>query len=104
MLGVGGCSRRAPKKTKITVPKAPDSAESPAAGVPAAETPPPAASAAAAPNDCEHLPGPPPGADKLCDEHVMATDAEIHWQSYASRDSRLDVNRPYPEWASRCHA
>jgi hypothetical protein len=98
------CSRRAPEKTEITVPEAPDSAESPPAGLPANQAPPPAASASAAGNDCEHLPAPPASAEKLCDEHVMATGAEIHWQSYVSRDSRLDVNRPYQEWASRCHA
>jgi hypothetical protein len=45
----------------------------------------------------------PSGATLLCDEHVLATNAEVHWQSFATSESRADVNRRYQTLAARCH-
>jgi hypothetical protein len=45
---------------------------------------------------------PPAGAEKLCDQHDMGANAEVHWQSWATSEARVDVNRRYQEIASRC--
>jgi hypothetical protein len=55
------------------------------------------------PDDCEHVFSPPAGAQLLCDERVYATGAEVHWQSYATSESRVVVNRRYQALAARCH-
>jgi hypothetical protein len=53
---------------------------------------------------CEGLFDPPEGGLKLCDEHVMAMNAEIHWTSWAVTTSRLETFRPYRERAGKCGA
>jgi hypothetical protein len=105
-LFLAACSRPS-APTKDATPSA-NSVVIPAATEPAPSetntTPAPAAnSAAATGDDCERLFAEPANADKLCDEHDNAVDSELHWQSYATKESRVDVNRRYHEWASRCH-
>jgi hypothetical protein len=73
---------------------------SPIGSVPAAAAQ--VASAPGAADECEHVFSPPAGAKLLCDERVYATGAEINWRSYATRESRVEVNRRYQTLAARC--
>ncbi len=82
VIAVVGCSRRAPTATESSTASA--------------------AASAKAPDDCEHLFEPPAGAELLCDEHTMGTNAEIHWQSYATNESRTDLDTRYRQSAQRC--
>lgn len=89
-----------PPLSSVAIPAAEPTAQN------APEGPPPGASNAPetpAGDDCERLFGPPPNAEKLCDEHDNAVDSELHWRSYATTESRVDVNRRYHEWAGKCH-
>jgi hypothetical protein len=51
---------------------------------------------------CDALFEPPEGAELLCDEHVLARDVEIHWQSYGLREGRAAINQRYRERAAKC--
>lgn len=51
---------------------------------------------------CAHLFDLPPGAELICDEHVMANVAEIHWRSYGVAEARASVNQRYHGLASSC--
>jgi hypothetical protein len=57
----------------------------------------PSPSSAAAPSSavstptCAGLFAPPPGAQPLCDEHVMGNGAEIHWRSFGVAEPRAAV-------------
>jgi hypothetical protein len=99
----------------------PTAREAPLASPPAAARPPdatlrPNAAPNAAPNapaagragppraGCEGLFDPPEGAVKLCDEHVMADRAEIHWTSWAVTTSRLDTFQTYRARTTECGA
>jgi hypothetical protein len=57
---------------------------------------------AAADPDCDSALAPPPGADRLCDEHVMAKDSEIHWTSFATTAARSDVDARYGKLVGTC--
>lgn len=63
-----------------------------------------AASAKPEKTDCETLFEPPEGADLLCDQHDLATDAEVHWRSFGSRDERSALEARYRGRAERCGA
>src|SRR5438105_15920302 len=54
--------------------------------------------------DCKDLFAPPPRGEKLCEEHVAATDSEIAWTSWALDEPLADVTRRYQDAAGRCHA
>jgi hypothetical protein len=69
---------------------------------PDASLPDTAPSATAMKASCETLFAPPPNADPLCDEHVIATVGEIHWRSYGVTDARANVNRQYQAMISSC--
>lgn len=103
---LSACSRPSPAGQDATAPQT-SVAIPPAANTAPLEpeTPPPAASStpdAQAGDDCDRLFGPPPNAEKLCDEHDNSVDSELHWQSYATTESRVAVNRRYQEWAGKC--
>lgn len=89
-----------PTRTSVAIPSAepvvPSTSETPP---PAASNPPPEPAV----DDCDQLFGPPANAETLCDEHESTVDADLHWQSYATTESRADVNQRYREWAARCH-
>jgi hypothetical protein len=44
----------------------------------------------------------PAGADRLCDEHVLAADMEIHWRSYGLAEPRGAVNLRYRDRIRGC--
>ena len=109
LLSVMGCSGSGKRSKDDAVPATPtptptaSPATSPPPSVapsasPSASTPP----AGPAGDECATLFSPPPGAHKLCDEHVMGKGAEIHWQSYAFTEPRFAVFKPYWDAASRC--
>ncbi len=52
--------------------------------------------------ECDALMKPPPGAERLCDEHVAAQDSEVAWTSYALVEATPDVIARYREAATRC--
>lgn len=82
LMALGGCSR-----------------------TPVESSPPGAASASAKPSaDCPGLFEPPAGATLLCDQHDLATDAEVHWRSFATADARGSVEQHYRTLAERCGA
>lgn len=54
--------------------------------------------------ECEKLFEPPAGAVLLCDQHDLATDAEIHWRSFGSSEARSALEKRYRELAGRCGA
>ncbi len=51
---------------------------------------------------CQALYEPPPGAVKLCDEHVSATTAEIHWTSWAVTTEVQATFERYRQLAVAC--
>ena len=112
LLAVVGCSGSCKRGKNDGVATTPAPTASPAASPatsPAATTPPsadpsasPTASSAPAGDECAKLFDPPPGGQKLCDEHVMGNSAEIHWQTYAFTEPRMAVFKPYWDAASRC--
>lgn len=55
-------------------------------------------------SECEKLFEPPAGATLLCDQHDLATDAEIHWRSFALGEARSALEKRYRELAGRCGA
>ncbi len=79
-------------------------AEAPAAASPISSSSvvAPSASASADGPACEALFGAPPGADPLCDEHVVANGAEIHWRSFATKEARAAVNQRARERSVGC--
>ncbi|MBK9000910.1 MAG: hypothetical protein IPM35_34755 [Myxococcales bacterium] len=79
-----GCSRESAPTSKP---------EAAASATPAATSP-----------ECEKLFEPPPGAVLLCDQHDLATDAEIHWRSFGSSEARSALEKRYRELAGRCGA
>ena len=62
----------------------------------------PACGSAAAAPDCDTALAPPPGAELLCDEHVIAKDSEIHWTSYATSEPRSTVDARYAKLVGTC--
>ncbi len=72
---------------------------------PASKPEPAASDATASPSaECEKLFEPPAGAELLCDQHDLATDAEVHWRSFALREGRAALEKRYRELAGRCGA
>jgi hypothetical protein len=51
---------------------------------------------------CDDVFAPPPRGQKLCEEHVNATDSEIAWSSYALDEPRADVAHRYEGLGTRC--
>ena len=63
---------------------------------------PPAPKDEPAKGGCDALFVAPAGAEKLCEEHVNATDSEVAWSSYALADPVLKVTQRYRDIASTC--
>jgi len=63
-----------------------------------------AAAGAAVDGTCQHLFEAPEGAELLCEEHVVANVAEIHWRSYGLTEARALVNQRYHAAAGGCRA
>lgn len=51
---------------------------------------------------CDGVFDAPPGAVKLCDEHVLADKSEIHWTSWSVTTSRMETFEPYRKRAGEC--
>lgn len=51
---------------------------------------------------CEAILAAPEGADPLCNEHVFANGAEIHWRSFATKETRAALNLRYLERSRGC--
>lgn len=85
----------------VSCSRAPEDAT---ADAPTAPTPSAPSSDLVPADDCAALFAPPPGATKLCDEHVLTEGSEIHWQSYAHADDRYALWPSYQERARKCGA
>lgn len=83
-LSLLGCSRESAPTSKP---------EAAASAAPAATSP-----------ECEKLFEPPAGAVLLCDQHDLATDAEVHWRSFATSEARSVLEQRYRERGARCGA
>ncbi|MDF2696499.1 MAG: hypothetical protein K0S65_4882 [Labilithrix sp.] len=120
-LGLVACSRRTNAPTPTPEPAAPSAETAPPAvptptfsgplrpipNAPGNSVPPNAVAekAAGPPRDgCAGLFDPPEGAVKLCNEHTMGGDAEIHWTSWAVTTSRMDAFERYRTRATACSA
>lgn len=62
----------------------------------------PTQASAAPDDDCAAIFAPPPGAEKLCDEHVRGAREEIHFTSWGTAEDIEAVNVRYRAPASKC--
>jgi len=115
-----GCSRPRREPAPAREPPAPSAHVAPSStpttsGSPGPGTPPAdpdvappstvAAKSAGPPREgCDGLFDPPAGAVKLCDEHVLASQGDVHWTSWAVTSSPAETFRPYEQRARGCGA
>jgi len=99
---VAGCSRQnESKETTPTASVTPVTPAVPASSPPTSES----AVAAAAPParaGCDGVFDPPAGATKLCDQHTLGNNMEIHWTSWTVKTSPWETFEPYRKRAGEC--
>ncbi|MBK7579674.1 MAG: hypothetical protein IPI67_05635 [Myxococcales bacterium] len=87
-LSVCACTCRGPEPSR--------------ASVASPETAPAPARASVSAGACPELFEPPSGAETLCDQHDLATTAEVHWRSFATTAPIESINQRYRERAEQC--